>query len=314
VKLAPIILFVYNRPWHLKQTLLALAKNYTIEDSELFIYADGPRPEGNADQIQNIKEVRKIINEIDWCKHVRIIEREENYGLARNIITGVTEVLSTYESAIILEDDLITAPDFLKFMNDSLAIYSERQEVGMIHGHIYRIPDLPDLFFMYKAGCLGWATWRRVWNEISFDGPKLLREIEERRLERKFDIEYSYPYTNMLRDQIAGKNNSWAIRFYASLLLLEKLTFYPGNSLVQHIGWDQGTNSSGKEISPMDGVISEKYVPSKKISVENSSVAIRKLRNFYRKQFPYLQSHTWFRKNLFKVKFKLNQYFHSTSV
>jgi len=281
-KLAPIVLFVYNRPDHTKQTVEALKKNVLSKDSELFIYSDAAK---NENDYLNVEKVRKYIKTISGFKNITIIEKEINWGLAKSIIDGVSEVISHFGKVIVLEDDMVTSPQFLEFLNDSLEMYSDNEEVGMIHGHIYNISDLPKLFFTYKAGCLGWGTWENRWKEISFNGKELLKEISDKKLEKKFDVNGSYPYVNMLKGQIEGKNNSWAIRLYASFLLNEKLTLYPGKSLVQHIGFDIGTHCKGAVCaSDSDGFITTERVIAEKIDIVDSKIAILKLEQFYNAQ------------------------------
>lgn len=277
--LAPIVLFTYNRLNHTNKTVEALKKNDLAKNSHLFIYSDGAK---NQENYEEVKKVRDYIKTINGFKTITIIERDKNYGLANNIIDGVTNIVNKYGKIIVLEDDLITSKYFLTFMNDALNIYENSKEVGMIHGHIYNIPDLPKTFFMYKVGCLGWGIWSDRWEEVSFDGKKLLDEIKNKKLTTKFDINNSYPYTRMLEEQIEGKNNSWAIRIYASQLLQNKVTYYPGESLVSHIGWDIGTHVKGnKNPSNMDGIISKKEINAQDINIINDNYVINKLENFY---------------------------------
>ena len=258
---------------------MALQNNELADESDLFVYSDGPK---NKMELDKVNEVRNYIKTIKGFNKITIVEHENNRGLAATIIDGVTKIVNNYGKIIVLEDDMVTSPFFLRFINDSLVIYENEKEVGMIHGHIYNIPKLPELFFMYKAGCLGWGTWSDRWNGISFDGKKLLAEIKRRKLIRKFDVNGSFPYTKMLKDQIKGKNNSWAIRLYASFLLNGKLTFYPGESFVQHIGYDVGTHCGNASCpSDMDGFITKKRVEAKKIEILDSKDALLKLEQFY---------------------------------
>ncbi|MGB4775168.1 MAG: glycosyltransferase family 2 protein, partial [Daejeonella sp.] len=157
----------------------------------------------------------------------------------------VTEIVNKYERIIVLEDDLVTSPYFLQYMNDGLNVYKDCEEVISIHGYIYPVSvELPETFFIKGADCWGWATWKRGWDLFEPNGEKLLNEIIKRGLTYQFDFNGSYPYTQMLKDQIAGLNNSWAIRWNASAFLKNKLTLYPGKSLVQNIGNDgTGTHS-----------------------------------------------------------------------
>jgi hypothetical protein len=244
LNLAPITLFVYNRPWHTRQTIEALQKNELAEDSELFIFSDGPKNEAAE---EDVREVRGYIRTVSGFKNISIIERAKNWGLAASIIDGVTKVLNEYGRVIVLEDDLVTSPYFLRFMNEALILYQHEEKVISIHGYIYSVKgELPQTFFLKDPGCWGWATWKRGWDIFQSDGQKLLNELREKKLTKQFDYNGAYPYTKMLEDQIYGKNNSWAVRWYAATFLKDKLTLYPGSSLVQHIGNDGTGTHCGK--------------------------------------------------------------------
>ena len=158
IHLSPIVLFVYNRPWHTKQTVEALQKNELAKESELFIYSDEAK---NKDVRKSVDEVREYIGKIDGFKKVTIIKREKNWGLANSIIDGVTKTVNEYGKIIVLEDDLITSPYFLKFMNEALEFYKEEQKVWHISGWSYPINtnNIDDVFFLRVMNCWGWATW-----------------------------------------------------------------------------------------------------------------------------------------------------------
>lgn len=245
--LAPIVLFVYNRPWHTRQCLESLEKNDLANQSILFIYADGPKENATDEQLQKIKEVRKLIREKKWCKEVYIIESEKNKGLANSVIDGVTEIVNKYGKIIVLEDDLVLAKGFLKYMNEGLAFYKEANEVISVHGYVYPVKQkLPETFFLKGADCWGWATWKRGWDLFERDGMKLYEEIHDNSFENDFDYNGSYPFTEMLKLQIEKKIDSWAIKWYASAFLNNKLTLYPGVSFIQNIGNDGSGMHSGK--------------------------------------------------------------------
>ncbi|HRU00618.1 MAG TPA: glycosyltransferase, partial [Victivallales bacterium] len=197
MKLAPIALFVYNRPWHTRQTVTALQNNELAAESELVVFSDGPKVEKNKEKTKNneekVKEVRDYIKSINGFKTVKIIERTQNLGLANSIISGVTEIVNQYGKIIVLEDDLVTSPHFLRFMNEALDLYEKEEDVISIHGYVYPIPDLPETFFLKGADCWGWATWKRGWDLFEPDGKKLLRELKEKKLLKRFDFNGTYP-------------------------------------------------------------------------------------------------------------------------
>jgi hypothetical protein len=233
---APVALFVYNRPWHTQQTVTALLANPEAVKTPLYIFSDAAKTEN---EVQAVAQVREFLREITGFQSVTIIEREENFGLARSIIDGVTFVCDKHEQVIVLEDDLVTSPYFLSYMNSGLEKYKDEQQVISLHAYVYPTEqNLPEIFFLKAAHSWGWATWKRGWQLFEPDGSKLLNELQKRKLTYQFDFDGSYPYTKMLKNQIAGKNNSWAIRWYASAFLNDKLTLYSGRSLVHNIGMD----------------------------------------------------------------------------
>jgi len=237
--LAPIALFVYNRPQHTQKVLRALSACEEAKDSELFIFADGAKKDASKQERDKIKETRNIIRTSGGFKTKNIVVSERNKGLALSIINGVRHILNKYDKIIVLEDDLVCSPWFLTYMNMALDIYEKENRIISISGYIYPIrKKLPETFFLRGADCWGWATWKRGWDIFNEDGSKLLAEIKSKGLEFDFDFYGSYPYTKMLRHQIEGKNSSWAIRWYASAYLKNKLTLYPNQSLIQNIGMD----------------------------------------------------------------------------
>lgn len=239
---APIALFVYNRLWHTQQTITSLAANVLADQTDLFVFSDGPKRDSNLHQVG---VVRNFLKDIAGFRSVQIVESDTNKGLANSIISGVSTILDRFEEVIVLEDDMVTSPYFLSYINSALGVYKNDNDVISIHGYIYPVSSrLPETFFLKGADCWGWATWRRGWKLFETDGQKLLNQLKERDLTTEFDFDGTYPFTRMLEKQIRGQNDSWAIRWYASAFLQNKLTLYPGKSLVQNIGNDSsGTHS-----------------------------------------------------------------------
>lgn len=269
---APILLFVYNRPEHVRRNIQALLKNELAAESELFIYSDAAKDETSQ---AAVKEVRAFIRSIQGFKKITITERAENWGLARSIIDGVTTQINRYGRVIVLEDDLVVAPHFLQFMNDALETYRDEERVGHIQACDFtHDPSLPDTFLIKWTGSWGWGTWDRAWKHFNADGKALLTELESRKLTYTFDFNGKYGYTRMLRRQIEGKNNSWAIRWNASLFLKGILSLNVGKSLVQNEGFDgSGTNCGGGGL-----YASELYMerlPVKKISTIEENIQAR---------------------------------------
>jgi hypothetical protein len=280
VSYAPIALFVYNRPWHTQQTVTALLANPEAAKTPLYIFSDAAKTET---EVPAVAQVREFLRKITGFQSVTILEREENFGLARSIIDGVTFVCDKHEQVIVLEDDLVTSPYFLKYMNDGLEKYKNEQQVISIHGYVYPIEEtLAETFFLKGADCWGWATWQRGWQLFETNGQKLLDELEQRKLTYPFDFDGSYPYTNMLKNQIAGKNNSWAIRWYASAFLDNKLTLYPGRSLVHNIGMD-GSGAHCAKTNSFSSSLAHHPITVNNIPINENSLAKQAIINYHKR-------------------------------
>ena len=265
--LAPIILFVYNRPEYTRQTIESLKKSQFASGSELFIYSDAAKTEKDK---KLVAEVRDYIKTINGFRKVIIKESKENKGLALSITSGVSEILNKYDNAIILEDDLELSPFFLKYMNEALSLYEKEEDVISIHGYIYPVKEkLPETFFLRGADCWGWATWKRGWKFYEDNASKLLSEITSKNLKDEFDFNRSYPYTKMLKNQIKGEINSWAIKWYASAFVNNKLTLYPGKSLVRNVGTTV-SSTHFEETNVYDVELSEVPVNVKNIEIKES--------------------------------------------
>lgn len=279
---APIALFVYNRPEHTIKTVEALKNNLLADESELFIFSDGFK--GDYDKT-GVGEVRNYIRTVTGFKNVRIFEKDQNIGLANSIIGGISEIVNKYGKVIVMEDDLVASPHFLQYMNDALNLYETEEKVISIHGYVYPIKNLPETFFIRGADCWGWATWKRAWNLFEPDGKKLLDRLYKMGLKKEFNFNNTMSYANMLRNQIAGKNSSWAIRWYASAFINDKLTLYPGHSLIRNIGLDSSGFHLGKT-DVFDVELSSTPISVKPIRVEESAEARKEFEKFFRSLGP----------------------------
>ena len=239
LELAPVIIFAYDRIQHLRQTIDALRLNDLASDTDIYIFSDGAK----ANNQTKVDQVRDYLKCIDGFQSVTVVEREKNYGLSSNIISGLNKIFETYKSVIVLEDDLVTSPHFLRFMNDALYCYAPYHQVSCLSGYILPVKGLKSDLFIQGADCWGWATWKENWQHFVEDGPKLLLKLKEKNL---FFSSYNraFDYEQMLLDQIAGNNSSWAIRWYYSCVLKGHLCLYPQSSFVINIGHDgSGTHS-----------------------------------------------------------------------
>ena len=278
MNLAPIVLFVYNRPWHTRQTIEALQKNELAKESELFIYSDAPKDEKAKEKV---KEVREYIKTIDGFKKVTIIEREENWGLAKSIIDGVTKIVNEYGKIIVLEDDLVTSPYFLRFMNDALEFYKDKEKVMHISGYVYPIDNtnLDDTFFIKPTSCWGWATWDRAWKSFKKDVDFYLETFDKKTI-RDFNLNNSYDYFSQIVANKEEKINTWAIFWYASVYLKDGLSLHPKESFVKNIGHDGGGIHCGKT-SVFDVELTKKYPVKFTTKIEENKEARKRFEKYF---------------------------------
>ena len=283
--LAPVILFVYNRPDHTLKTLQALYNNELSAKTTLFVFADGIKTDANENDKSNIEKVRKLIRQKAWCKEVIVIEADKNKGLANSIIEGVTSTLEKYDKVIVLEDDIITGRGFLNYMNEALIMYENDSKVASVHAHNFPIKTkgLHTTFFLRGADCWGWGTWKSRWSSSSLNSISLYEGLIRKKLSFEFDLEGAYPYTAMLKDEIEGTINSWAIRWHAFNFLEDKLTLHPAKSLIRNIGLDgSGTHCRKGRGEGFRNFVD--YCDVEKIDVVESKEAVRQMIKYHSQQ------------------------------
>jgi hypothetical protein len=289
-KPAPIALFAYKRRSHLQATVDSLARNPEAARSRLIVFSDGPKTAADA---ASVEDVRAYIAEITGFLDVTVIARTSNLGLAASIIDGVTHVLRDHDRLIVLEDDMLVSPHFLSYMNDGLACYEANESVASIHGYMYPTSiALPETFFLRGADCWGWATWRGAWRHFNPDGKYLATQLEKRGLMRDFEHKGAAPFRDMLERQIAGLNDSWAIRWHAACYLDGLYTLYPGASLVHNIGNDgSGTHgAAGKSGARFGAQVATRRIVVTPIPVEEFPAGLAAVRTFFQRNRVGLRS------------------------
>lgn len=246
--LAPICLFTYNRLDQTIQTVTALQKNYLAKDSHLIIFSDGAK---SSKDVPKVLSVREYIKTIEGFKSVEIIESLENKGLANSIISGVTEVIKEYGKVIVLEDDLITTPNFLDFMNQSLFFYKDILDVESVNGFSLEL-NMKELcsYFQVRPFPWGWGTWLDRWEKVVFDKNKIQLILDSSpHLLIDFKRVCGDDVIRMLKDSLSGLNNSWYIRWTFHHFINKKYSLYPLSSFVRNEGFgEEGTHC--KTINP----------------------------------------------------------------
>jgi len=286
---APIALFTYNRADHTKQAVESLLKNVEAKDSDLFIFSDGPKNEKAKKGVEENREYIRTLKDVNGnangnFKSVTIIEREKNWGLANSLIAGITEIVNKYGKVIVVEDDLILSPYFLQFMNEALEKYKDDDRVSAISGFLNPIGgEVPNTFFLRYFACWGWATWKRGWDLLNQDANALLKQIRWRT--RHFNFDQIANFYGQLYCQKLGLISSWAIRFYASSYLRNKLILYPGVSTTIQTGRDgSGTHSKEEPVLYSNMVCAQAPIAVEDIEVAESARMYRAFCDFYKKE------------------------------
>jgi hypothetical protein len=279
--LAPVALFAWQRPAHTQRVISALAANPEAPETDVFAFVDGPRHDRES---EHVAEVIRIAEAATGFRSVSVRVAARNLGLSRSITGGVTDVLQHSDRVIVVEDDIVVSRSFLGYMNSHLELYANDDSVASVHGYVYpHSHELPPTFFIAGADCWGWGTWRRAWEHYRPDGRALLEELTRRGLLATFDFGGTAGYVDMLRDQIAGRNDSWAVRWYASALLCGMYTLYPNRSLATNIGAD-GSGSHGGVSSAFDVDISHEPLPVLRIPVEDCAIGRSAFTEFFASQ------------------------------
>jgi hypothetical protein len=240
---APVALFAYKRPEHLRRTIEALKQNPGFSESPIHIFFDGPR---KAAELPAIKQTRDVARAL-LPAHAVFVEREQNFGLRRSIVEGVTELTRDYGRVIVVEDDLVMAKNFLQFMNAALDRYEHEPSVMQISGHMFPVSlaSRTDSFFLPFTTTWGWGTWRRAWRKFDEQGTAEAGLCSDHTRRAAFDLNGAYPYFQMLQKQKKGEIDSWGILWYLSVFASGGLTLFPRQSLVINAGLDgTGTNCS----------------------------------------------------------------------
>ncbi|MCM1103019.1 MAG: glycosyltransferase [Clostridium sp.] len=250
--LSPVVVFAYNRSHHLRNTLDALNRNELAEDTELFVFVDGAKNEQEREKVNDVQNILDEFGRKSRFRRIEVTTSDINKGLANSVISGVTRILENYESVIVVEDDIVTAPDFLRYMNDCLTFYRTDTRVGAISAYTpdFKMPSAyrHDLFLSKRGNSWGWATWREIWQNTDWDVSDFTAFCNDRRRKRKF-ARTQFRAVEMLYEQMQGKIDSWAIRWDYSFFVRGLYTVYPVKTKIINIGCD-GSGTHGVNEKP----------------------------------------------------------------
>ena len=241
--LSPVVVFAFNRADALRNTIAALAANAEAADTDLYVFVDGPR-EGREGEAAKVDAVRSFVTTITGFRSVTHTFSKANKGLGPSIIAGVTDVINRHGTAIVVEDDLVVASNFLAFMNAGLERYRDEPAAFSVCGYTNRV-TIPegyddDAYFCVRSSSWGWATWADRWLSVDWE---LKDWTSHKRNAKAFCRWGGSDCWKMLNDWHDGKNKSWAIRFCYAQYVQNKLSLFPTISKVNNEGFDgEGTN------------------------------------------------------------------------
>tara|TARA_B110000503_G_scaffold141752_1_gene236231 strand:+ start:3899 stop:4819 length:921 start_codon:yes stop_codon:yes gene_type:complete len=256
--MSPVAIFTYNRPDHLRQCIKSLKKNLLFKKTKFFIFQDGLKSYDGS--ISAKYEV--LFSELPG--NFKIIKRKKNYGLKRNIISGVSQILSRYKTAIICEDDLVFHKDFIYYMNSMLKKYDKHKNISSISGFSYafknQISHFPNEYLLSLTSSWGWATWGVYWNKFRKSNLSLKKKelFKNRKMQYNFDYDGSQSHTLWLKKNSLNKISSWNIEWEFFNFANSYLTLYPKRTLVENTGFD-GSGTHCLKTSYQFQNISNKY-------------------------------------------------------
>ena len=252
--------------------------------SDLFVFCDGPKNEANSKTHEAIKQVRALVKSKSWCKTVTVYESESNKGLANSIVEGVTQIVNQFGKIIVLEDDIVTARGFLRYMNEALDLYEHEDNVMHIGSYLpytNSYKKLPETFLSRFMSCWGWATWKSSWQRANFDTRELYEQLNNPKVRYDFNLEGVLNFHEQLENNINGSIHTWAIKWFASIFLCNGLCLYPSHSLTKNIGFD-GTGENCNLLDVKERESGRDFIKVSKIKIEESSVGKRYLKRYYR--------------------------------
>jgi FkbM family methyltransferase len=309
--LAPIVLFVYNRPLHTQKVVEALLKNDEAKYSNLFVFSDAAK---NEEAKEKVEQVRNYIKTISGFKSITIKEQAKNQGLAKSIIDGVTEVVNRFGKIIVLEDDIETSPYFLKFLNDALNFYENEKRVWVITGYNYPIntDKLPKIVFSYFYSCWGWGIWADRWKFFDKNPDKYITLISKKDI-YKFDYYGTMEQFSQITKNNTGELNTWAVFLYAEMFVNKGLCLFPAKSLVKNIGFDNsGVHCGESEFLGNNYALEKPVYDFSAIPTKETKLYVKMVRKLFQKQ-KIRSAMTKCRKRLKKLTLRISNVFKNKS-
>lgn len=246
----PIVLIVYNRPSHTERTIKSLANNIGAKDSNLYVFSDGPITKADENKVADVRSIIKSYS--NRFKKLNLIERDTNYGLAKSVILGVTEIVSKYGCVIVLEDDLVSSKETLNYFDTCLNYYKDYDSVFSISAYThpidhFQVPDgyQYDIFFVRRMMCWGWATWKDRWQRADWKVDDFDEFIKSEHLLSDYRRLIGADSLETLKQCVAGTKDVWACRWVYAHYKNNALCGCPTKSYIENIGLDGSGSNCG---------------------------------------------------------------------
>lgn len=263
----PILLITFNRPDHTQRTLEALLVQ---KPTELYIFQDGPR-EGNLEDANKCQLVRLVIEKqllnVTYDMKIHKYYSKVNRGCRDAIIHAISSVLKEHESVIVLEDDIVTSPAFLSYMNVALEYYRDNKSVYSISGFSYspsrfKVPDTYayDVYASPRLFNWGWGTWRDRWENVDWSMLYYEDFINNQSQIEAFNRSGD-DMTQMLIDEKEGRSSAWDIQFAFDHFKHHAVSIVPCISYTKNIGCDGTGTHCGFTMVDRDEILCENYKP-----------------------------------------------------
>lgn len=243
--LAPIAVFAFKRPDHTRRLLASLRSNPEAQHAEVHVFCDGPRSDADAAAV----EATRAAVRASGLRLLRVVERSANAGLARSVTDGVSQLCAAHGRVVVLEDDLVLSPAFLGYVNAALDRYLTDDRVMHVSGYQYDVKfGRPgEAVFLPFISSWGWATWDRAWRHFDPGASAAEAVLRDPATRHRFDLGGVYGFSRMLELQVAGKIDSWAIRWYLAVFARAGLALFPAVSLVENLGVGEGATHTGRD-------------------------------------------------------------------
>lgn len=258
---APIGITVYNRHNHLYDLLTSLSQDPFAVETPVYVISDAP---ANDKDFEDVVLVRKLKYEFsNSFKELNFIENRINIGFNRSYQKLITEVFKKYDRIIFFEDDNLTSPHFLRYMNEMFLKYETNNEIRFICGYNYPI-ELPtdyhyDIYFAQKVSAWGYGFWKNKYlNVHALNKKDMLGDLDTLKILKNNSPKTYYTLMNdLLGEKILNDarieylltKNNWA-------------SIFPVKPLVKNTGHDGSGLNCGEDSYYQNQMKDDSFIPN----------------------------------------------------